>query len=95
MLPEPLPDGGKKPKGNTDPWREVPLRKSLLSLVRQWHDEDTEHGFEYVVTYKGKQVAQIRHACRWALKRAGITRHIRPYEGSLQKPSLQVRIMAQ
>ena len=67
-------------KGNTDPWREVPIRQSLLSLIRQWHDEDTEHGFEYVVTYKGKQVTQIRHAWRWALKRAGITRHIRPYD---------------
>jgi integrase len=67
-------------KGNHDPWREVPIRKSLMPLLLKWREEDKSKGYEYVVTFKDKPVTCIRHAWRQALKRAGMTRHIRPYD---------------
>ncbi|WP_300922238.1 tyrosine-type recombinase/integrase, partial [uncultured Desulfovibrio sp.] len=61
-------------------WREVPIRASLLPLVREWQEKDGAAGIAYVVSYKGEPVTHIRHAWQCALKRAGITRHIRPYD---------------
>lgn len=67
-------------KGNTDAWREVPIRASLLPLIREWQEKDGAAGIAYVVSYKGEPVTHIRHAWQCALKRAGVTRHIRPYD---------------
>ena len=67
-------------KGNTDAWREVPIRATLLPLIREWKEKDSAAGIAYVVSYKGEPVTQIRHAWKCALKSAGITRHIRPYD---------------
>lgn len=68
-------------KGNTDPWREVPIRQSLLSCIQQWKSEDADKiPTDYVVTYNGKPVQHIRRAWHRALKKAGIQRHIRPYD---------------
>ncbi|MDR2819420.1 MAG: tyrosine-type recombinase/integrase [Desulfovibrio sp.] len=39
-----------------------------------------ENGVEYVIHYKGRQVASFKTAWANTLKRAGITRRIRPYD---------------
>lgn len=67
-------------KGNSDPWREIPIKSSVLEQLRQWHSEDMQENCEFVVNYKGKQVKQIRTGWLGALRRAGIDRHIRPYD---------------
>ncbi len=56
-------------KGNTDAWKEVPIKASLLLLVQEWQEKDSTTGIEYVVSYKGEQVTRIRHAWQCALKR--------------------------
>ncbi len=67
-------------KSPNAPWREVPIRESLLPLFQQWRQEDSEAGVPYIIHYKGKQVQKIKTAWLAALKRAGITRRIRPYD---------------
>lgn len=67
-------------KGNTDPWREVPIKQSLLPLIQQWKREDAERKLEYVITYNGKPIRYICKSWKDALKRAEIKRHIRPYD---------------
>lgn len=61
--------------------RVVPIASPLLTLMQEWLAEDRTAGrVEWVVHYKGKQLGQLREAWRTALKRAGITRRIRPYD---------------
>lgn len=67
-------------KGYGEPWREVPIQESLKPLLQNWHDRDKSLGVEFVVHYKGNPVKKIRHSWLNALKRAGIDRHIRPYD---------------
>ena len=62
------------------PWREVPIRASLLPLFRQWQQEDAAIGATHLVHYKGKPVESIKRAWAHALRQAGITRRIRPYD---------------
>jgi len=67
-------------KGATEMWREVPIRDDLLPILRQWLAADAEKGMEHVITYRGKPVKSIKTAWKGALRIAGITRHIRPYD---------------
>lgn len=63
------------------PWREVPIRESLLPLFEAWREEDSAIGVNYLVSYEGKRLShQIHKAWRHTLRRAGITRRIRPYD---------------
>lgn len=62
------------------PWREVPIRENLLRLMREWYEEDSNIGMEYIIHYKGKKVDSVKKAWAGALSRAGITRRIRPYD---------------
>lgn len=62
------------------PWREVPIRESLLPLFQQWRQEDFADGVLYLIHHKGKPVESIKRAWMQALRRAGITRRIRPYD---------------
>ena len=63
------------------PWREVPIRESLVTLFEAWHREDAAIGVNYLVSYEGRRLSQrIDKAWRHALRRAGITRRIRPYD---------------
>lgn len=63
------------------PWREVPIRESLLPLLEEWHREDAAQGIPYLVSYGGRRLSQkIDKAWKHALRRAGITRRIRPYD---------------
>lgn len=67
-------------KGISDPWREVPIKESLIPIFRKWHQEDNRAQIEYLVSYKGKPVKKFKQSWRAALSRAGIERKIRPYD---------------
>ena len=61
-------------------WREVPIRESLLPVFSGWQQEDARMGMEYIIHYRGKPVNKIQTAWDETLRRAGITRRIRPYD---------------
>jgi integrase len=67
-------------KRPSQPWREVPIRDSLLTLMRSWHKSDTGSGTEHIIHYRGQPVGSIQTAWAATLRRAGITRRIRPYD---------------
>lgn len=67
-------------KNPNAPWREVPIRESLLPLLRQWRQEDADAGVPYLIHHGGKPVESVKRAWTQALRRAGITRRIRPYD---------------
>lgn len=68
-------------KNPNAPWREVPIRESLLPLFQTWREEDAAKGVNYLVSYEGRRLLrQIHGAWEYALRRAGITRRIRPYD---------------
>lgn len=67
-------------KNKTSPWREVPIREDILPLFQQWKKEDEQSGLMYLVTYKEKPVASVKKSWATALKNAGITRNVRPYD---------------
>ena len=62
------------------PWREVPIRDSLIPVIANWAIEDKEAGQTYIIHFGGKPVSSIETAWRSTLRRAGITRRIRPYD---------------
>ena len=67
-------------KGNSDPWREVPITAEITAIMREWKEADSEINADTVVHYKGKAIAHF--SCSWltAKRRAGITRQLRPYD---------------
>lgn len=67
-------------KNKREPWREVPIRASILDILYAWKQKDEQEGQEYVVHYDGKPVQSIKTAWNKALHRAGIQRKIRPYD---------------
>jgi integrase len=69
--------GSKKNK--SQPWREVPIRQSLVPIFKEWHAEDG-HTAGHIVHFRGSPVQSIKTSWNKTLKRAGITRRIRPYD---------------
>lgn len=67
-------------KGNTDPWRDVHIKETLLPLFKRWHDEDCAKGMEYIVHYNGKPIRSVKRSWKKTLEKIGFTRHIRPYD---------------
>lgn len=67
-------------KGASQPFREVPIQNALMPIFHQWKNEDLQNGINTLVHYKGKPVKSIKTAWKLALKKAGISRHIRPYD---------------
>ena len=68
-------------KNKNEPWREVPIKKSLLPLFRSWWAHDQLKGIEYIISHNGRKVkGDMSYSWRKALKDAGITRRIRPYD---------------
>lgn len=65
----------KNPKS---PWRDIPIKASLLSLFRQWRDDDGQ--CPWIIHFKGERVSSIKTAWWRSLERAGIARRIRPYD---------------
>ena len=70
--------GAKKNPGS--PWREVPVRTALMPAFQTWKIHDDHVGATHLIHYRGKPIHSIKTSWRSALKRAGITRHIRPYD---------------
>ena len=62
------------------PWREIPIRESLIPVFRQWRQEDEKIGATYLVHHRGIPVQNVKTAWFATLRRAGITRRIRPYD---------------
>lgn len=62
--------------------REIDIAPKFLELLKQWRNEDEESGqpVKYLVHYGGGPVASIRTGFDAAMRRAGITRRIRPYD---------------
>ncbi len=67
----------KNPKA---PWREVPIRSSLLPIFASWKEADEKEGMIYIIHHNGKPIQKIKRAWENALHRAGINRRIRPYD---------------
>lgn len=67
-------------KNKAEPWREVPLKQSIIPLLKAWKEQDERNGLEIVLHFRGKPFTRISVAWRSTCKRAGITRRIRPYD---------------
>lgn len=65
-------------KNDREDGRDIPIRKILRPLLREWRDQDGGTG--HVIQYKGKPVHSISKAWHGALRKAGICRRIRPYD---------------
>lgn len=59
--------------------RAVPIHPRLLPTLKDWHTADN-NGAGPIVHYHGKPIRRIKTAWRQALKRAKITRRLRPYD---------------
>jgi integrase len=63
------------------PYRDIPIRAGLLEEMKGWHLEDREkERGDFIITYKGQPIKSMKRGWHDALKRAGITRRIRPYD---------------
>lgn len=66
-------------KGGLDS-RNVPIADYLRPLLLAWHKEDGGDISKTIIAYKGKSIGSIKKAWAAALRRAKITRRIRPYD---------------
>lgn len=62
------------------PIRDVPIHSDLIAELKEWYIQDAQHG--PIIHSKGKRVESnsVRGAWRKALKKAKITRRLRPYD---------------
>jgi integrase len=60
--------------------RVIPIRAEFHSMLREWKAADDADGVPWLVHYKGRPIKRIKTAFRGALRRAGITRRLRPYD---------------
>ena len=61
-------------------WREVPIREDLLPVFEEWRREDMAVGMTHLIHYNGKPLKCIDIAFKRTVRKAGITRRIRPYD---------------
>lgn len=61
-------------------WREVPIRESLIPVMARWAIEDKTANMDYLIHFGAKPITSIETSWRATLRRAGITRRIRPYD---------------
>ena len=66
-------------KGGMDR-RDIPISSKLMPLLKQWREVDAGLGHGYIIHYGGTKVGRIECSWRTALKRAGVTRRLRPYD---------------
>ncbi|TIH12780.1 site-specific integrase [Marinifilum sp. JC120] len=61
--------------------RVVPLRADIMALLKEWFREDNEDISKTIIHWKGQPIKNhIRSGWKRALKKAGITRRLRPYD---------------
>ncbi|MDY0274761.1 MAG: site-specific integrase [Desulfomicrobium sp.] len=61
-------------------YRDLRIRESLRPLFLAWRNADADIDAGYLIHYQGKPVGTIKRAWKETLRRAGITRRIRPYD---------------
>lgn len=59
--------------------REVPIHPELVPIIDTWRRTDPPTS-THIIHYHGRPIRSIKSAWRNALRRAGITRRIRPYD---------------
>ena len=67
-------------KGARTADRAIPIPKDALEALRAWAKEDAKAQCPYVIHHQGRKVRSISTGWHNALRRAGITRRIRPYD---------------
>ncbi|MBO6267243.1 MAG: site-specific integrase [Synergistaceae bacterium] len=67
-------------KRHCEKYRPVPIREDFFPWLKLWHKDDMKCGSPYVIHWHGKPVRTIGQSWKRALKKAGITRRIRPYD---------------
>lgn len=67
-------------KNLSEPMREIPIRSDILPILKRWHADDMKLGAEYICHFRGRQIGRICNSWKTTLRRAGITRRIRPYD---------------
>jgi integrase len=60
--------------------RNIPIRKALLPMLREWLKHDSSSGIEFVISWLGRPVRCIGNAWHTARTKAGVYRSIRPYD---------------
>jgi len=60
--------------------RQVPIHDDLAPAMRKWHIRDNNTQTGPIIHYRGGPILRIKTAWKGALKRAGITRRLRPYD---------------
>jgi len=66
-------------KNRAMPYRVLDVPAELLSILAAWRAEDGV-GITHIIHYAGKPIKSIKRSWATALRRAGITRRIRPYD---------------
>lgn len=66
-------------KNKAMPYRVLDVPAELLSILAAWRAEDGV-GITHIINYAGKPIKSIKRSWATALRRAGITRRIRPYD---------------
>lgn len=67
-------------KNRREPWREIPIKESLLPLFRAWWARDQIKGIPWIISYHGRKITTCQKTWQEVVRRAGITRRIRPYD---------------
>lgn len=67
-------------KNKHEPWREIPIKESLLPEFRRWWANDQIKGIPWIISYNGRKITTFLKTWHEVVKRAGITRRIRPYD---------------
>lgn len=65
-------------KNIMEPWREIPIRENIVSMLIGWREEDSSQGIQHVVHFRSKPVFRIQTAWEKSIKRAGL-RRFSPY----------------
>ena len=60
--------------------RDIPIRSTLLPLLKKWYAHDNQKNISHVISWNGRPIKHINGAWKAALKKAGIERRIRPYD---------------
>lgn len=67
-------------KNKARPWRDLDIVPPLFTLMESWRLEDAPLDIKMLVSFRNKPIKNIKRSWSSALKRAGITRRIRPYD---------------
>lgn len=65
--------------GSNNHKRPVPIRNDIKDILVSWYNLDNDNN-KYVVSYNNKPVKSVSASWKNTLRRAGITRRVRPYD---------------